>query len=78
MPGLDAEYAILRLDAVGISLSSVTSCKSISEDSSSYVVEELHKRKECARSSLRITLGRFTTKSEVTNLIGKLLTILRK
>jgi cysteine desulfurase len=64
IPGSDAEFLVLRLDAKGICVSSVTSCRSKAEDSSSYVIEEMGK-KECAASSLRITLGRFTTKSEI-------------
>jgi cysteine desulfurase len=75
IPGLDAEYAVLRLDVLGFAVSSVTSCKNLSEDSSSYVIEELYKNDSCSRSSLRITLGRFTTKREVKRLIEAILTI---
>lgn len=39
--GMDAELAVLKLDARGIAVSSVTSCRSKKEDSSSYVVEAL-------------------------------------
>lgn len=78
VPGLDAEYAVLRLDVLGFALSSVTTCKTLSEDSSSYVVEELYQDQSCSRSSLRITLGRFTTEKEVNSLLKALLTILRK
>lgn len=79
-PGLDAEYAVLRLDVLGFSLSSVTTCKNVSEDVSSYVVEELYRRADggdaCSKSSLRITLGRFTAKSEVQNLVRVLVRLL--
>jgi cysteine desulfurase len=78
LPGLDAEYAVLRMDVLGFSISSVTTCRTLSEDSSSYVIEELYKNEDCSRSSLRITLGRFTTEKEVDSLIKNLLTILRK
>lgn len=76
-PGMDAEYTVLRLDAKGIAVSSVTSCRSKNEDSSSYVVEELYKNKDnnesiargsaqdCSKSSLRITFGRFTRKKDI-------------
>lgn len=74
--GLDAEYAVLRLDALGFALSSVTSCKNQSEDSSSYVIEELYGDDSCSKSSLRITLGRFTTEKEVYRLEDALLTVL--
>jgi cysteine desulfurase len=71
--GLDAEYAVLRLDAKGVAVSSVTSCRSKNEDSSSYVVEELSDI-DCGKSSLRITIGRFTSLSD----IKKALEILKK
>jgi cysteine desulfurase len=63
-PGLDAELSVLCLDAKGIAISSVTSCRINNEDSSSYVIEALG-RKNCSRSSLRISLGRQTTKAEI-------------
>ncbi len=63
-PGLDAEFLVLRLDVLGLAVSSVTSCRSSDEDSSSYVIEALGKE-DCALSSLRITLGRNTTASDI-------------
>ena len=78
LPGLDAEYAVLRLDVLGFAVSSVTTCKTLSEDSSSYVVRELYRNDSCSRSSLRITLGRFTTKGEIDALLKALLTILKR
>lgn len=80
--GIDSEFAVLKLDANGIAVSSVTSCRSKKEDSSSYVVEALERvrddvsriydkdrdghRKSCSKSSLRITLGKYTTEKEIT------------
>ena len=64
LKGIDAEFAVLKLDAKGIAVSSVTSCRSKKEDSSSYVIEAMGKG-ECSKSSLRITLGRYTTKSDI-------------
>ncbi len=78
--GIDAEFAVLKLDACGIAISSVTSCRSKKDDSTSYVVEALETAKGivrtntervvgefvgCGRSSLRITLGRYTTQKEI-------------
>ncbi len=71
IPGVDAEFLVLRLDVKGIAVSSVTSCRSKSENSSSYVIEEMGK-KECATSSLRISLGRFTKNSEIKYLLKQL------
>lgn len=77
LPGMDAEFAVLKLDVAGVCVSSVTSCRSQNEDSSSYVIEALARdatqgtaqnslsgTKNCSKSSLRITLGRHTTKSD--------------
>ncbi len=64
IPGIDAEFAVLKLDVKGVCVSSVTSCRSKKEDSSSYVIESIGKEK-CSKSSLRITLGRDTTGSDV-------------
>jgi len=63
-PNLDAELAVLRFDAKGVAISSVTSCRNIAEDSSSYVIEAIGKE-DCAKSSLRISLGRLSTKAEI-------------
>jgi cysteine desulfurase len=64
LAGMEAEFAVLKLDVKGISVSSVTSCRTMNEDSSSYVIEALGKG-DCAKSSLRITLGRFTTEKDI-------------
>lgn len=92
VPDMDAEYAVLRLDVRGVCVSSVTSCRSKNEDSTSYVVEVLGKGnnnvnsadkgqvflQDCGKSSLRITLGRFTTEREVKYLLKILIKLLGK
>jgi len=72
-PGLDAEFVVISLDVLGISASYSSSCRTLKEDSSSYVVENLGK-KDCSQSSLRFTLGRESKKND----IDTLLTILKK
>lgn len=62
--GLDSEYLVVALDTYGVCASYSSSCRTLKEDSSSYVVEALGK-KECAHSSIRFTLGRETTKSDI-------------
>ncbi|MFM2358008.1 MAG: hypothetical protein RJA61_745 [Candidatus Parcubacteria bacterium] len=62
--GLDAEFAVLKLDRLGIACAHVTSCKTSDTDSSSYVIKALGQEK-CASSSLRFTLGRETTKKDI-------------
>jgi cysteine desulfurase len=94
VPGMDAEYAVLRLDVRGVCVSSVTSCRSKNEDSTSYVVEALNKNvnsetngetevetkpesvQDCGKSSLRITLGRFTTERDVKKMVKALVEVL--
>ncbi len=66
--GLDAEYLVVALDTYGVAASYSSSCRTLKEDSSSYVVEALYKgteKPDCAHSSLRFTLGRGTTKEEI-------------
>ena len=66
-PELDAEFLVIKLDLLGISLSSVTTCKNLLDDSSSYVIAELDKNRKtsCSKSSIRISVGRFTIKQEL-------------
>ena len=42
-PGLDAEFAVVSLDVLGISASYSSSCRTLAEDSSSYVISALQK-----------------------------------
>ncbi len=63
-PDLDAEFAVLQLDAKGIAISSVTSCQNLNTDSSSYVVQAIQ-TKNCQKSSLRFSFGRKTTKKNL-------------
>ena len=67
-PGMDAEFAVIHLDVLEISTSYSSSCRTLKEDSSSYVVESLGK-KNCSQSSLRFTLGRDSKKSDIDALI---------
>jgi len=63
-PGLDAEFAVIALDVAGIACSYSSSCRTLKEDSSSYVVEALGKL-DCKNSSLRFTFGRETKKGDI-------------
>lgn len=82
IPNLDSEFAVFQLDARGIAISSVTSCRAQSEDSFSYVVKALSEADaddhiDCSRSSLRITLGKYTKKSDIKSLVRALKEILK-
>ncbi len=61
---LDSEYLTVVLDTFGLSVSYSSSCRTLKEDSSSYVVENLG-QKECGSSSLRFSLSKYTTKEDV-------------
>lgn len=66
IPKLDAEFAVIKLDQMGIACSSASSCINLSENSYSYVVDALgEKGKACRESSLRFTFGRDTTKRDI-------------
>jgi len=62
-PGVDAEYLTVALDTYGVCVSHSSSCRTLKEDSTSYVVEALHP--ECKGSSIRFSLGRETTQADI-------------
>lgn len=61
--GVDAEYLTVALDTYGVCVSYSSSCRTLKEDSTSYVVEAL--KPECKGSSIRFTLGKGTTRSDI-------------
>lgn len=72
---IDAEFLVVALDVKGISVSYSSACKTLSENSNSYVIESLGK-KECSSSSLRITMGRDTSKKHIDFLIKSIMEII--
>ena len=64
LPGLRGESLVIALDQHGISLSSGSACTSASREPS-YVLRALGRSDELAHSSIRFTIGRFTTRDEV-------------
>ncbi len=68
---IDSEFAVIKLDTLGFSVSAASACKAIALENSSYVIEALGK-KDCAGSSLRFTFGRETKKEDVDNLVRAL------
>lgn len=70
-PGMDSEFMVVALDVAGISASYSSSCKTIDEDSSSFVIKALD-RDECSMSSLRFSLGRDTEKKDIDTLVSVL------
>jgi len=63
-PGQDGEFLVLRLDAKGIAVSGSSSCRTLSENIRSYVVDLLGDAR-CGESSVRFTLGKSTTKKDI-------------
>lgn len=63
----DAEFLLFKLDKVGYEVSTGTTCQNKKEDSKSISVEALGG--DCSSSSLRISLGRYTTKWQVRGLM---------
>lgn len=63
-PSIESELLVLRLDAAGIAVSSGSACGT-NDVEPSYVVRALGKSSEYARSAVRFTLGRTTTKKDL-------------
>ncbi len=75
-PGKDAEFLVISLDVLGISASYSSSCQTLKEDSSSYVISSLGK-KDCSESSLRFTLGRQSKMGDIDRLVSVLQNVLK-
>ncbi len=73
---LDAEFAVIALDVIGVSASYSSSCRTLKEDSSSYVISNIG-REECGMSSLRFTMGRDTKISDVDFLLKALKKVIK-
>ncbi len=70
-PGIDSEFVVIKLGYEGIECSYASTCKTLGNDNSSYVLEAIGK-KDCATSSLRFTFGRKTEKEDIDILISTL------
>lgn len=79
--GISSELLVIELDAKGIEVSSKSACKS-DEPDESYVIQVLNKaqgiEKKSTDGSLRISLGRQTTKKDMDRLVEALSGILEK
>ena len=78
--GISSELLVIELDAKGIEVSEKSACHS-SDENSSYVIKAI--RKICKKDkeeegSLRISLGRYTTKKDIDLLVKELSKILFK
>jgi cysteine desulfurase len=75
-PKQDSEFLVIKLDTIGFAVSAASACHTLSLENGSYVIESLGKP-ECGSSSLRITLGRSTTKSDLDSFISALKKIIK-
>ena len=76
IPGANGEEMVLRLDAAGISCSTGSAC--VSESSApSHVILALGRSSELANGSLRLTMGRSTTKEDLDYVLEKLSDIIK-
>ena len=75
-PKQDSEFLVIKLDTLGFAVSAASACHSLSLENGSYVIEAVSGKK-CANSSLRITLGRDTKKSDLDKLIEALKKIIK-
>lgn len=84
LSGQDSEFLTIKLDTLGFAVSAASACHTLSFENGSYVIESLahstssgQVNRECASSSLRVTLGRETKKSDLDNFIATLKKILK-
>jgi cysteine desulfurase len=71
LPGHAAEDMVVKLDLAGVAVSAGSACRARAMQSS-YVIEAMGHSKERAKSSLRFSLGRQTTKEEMVKLFARL------
>lgn len=74
--GQDSEFLVIKLDTLGFAVSAASACHTLTLENGSYVIESLNKP-ECTSSSLRITLGRSTKKSDLDSLVSALKKIVK-
>lgn len=73
---IDSEFLVIKLDTLGFAISAASACHTLTLENGSYVIENLGK-KECVSSSLRITLGRDTKKSDLDRFISALKKVIK-
>ena len=72
IPHVNAEFLVLELDAKGISCASLSACENLNDESRSYVVASLPQGSECSRSSIRLSMGRYTEKKHLKKVLALL------
>jgi len=72
----DSEFLVIKLDTLGFAVSAASACHVLSQESGSHINKSLGKP-ECSDSSLRITLGRSTTKTDLDKFVSALKKIIK-
>lgn len=71
LPGVDSEYLVMRLDALGVAVATKSACEETERQS--HVVYALDpENAERAQTTLRVSFGRATTKGDVQHFLKKL------
>jgi len=84
IPGTDNEWIVLQLDAQGIAIGTRSACmvsgdgNAAENSQTSYVIAALGKNDAVARSSLRFTMGRGTSKTDIDYVVNTLLESLQR
>lgn len=71
VPGIKAEEMLIRLDLAGIAASSGSACKSRALDKS-HVLSAMGYNADRSKNSIRLTLGRETTKADINYFLKKI------
>lgn len=75
--GLDADFAVIQMDELGVNCASMTACASNKDILVSRVLQAMG-RAECARSSLRFSFGRTTRSRDISRAIKILAQVCRR
>lgn len=78
VPNIDGEFLTVVLDSKGIACSTKSACKESDDEEGSYVIQALGHSKERAKSSLRFSLGKTTTKSDIDYVVKTLSEAVKK
>lgn len=75
--GIDNELLVIQLDSVGVACSTRSACK-VSDEKGSHVIISLGKEEKKAKESIRFSLGRNTTKSDINYAIKNLIKFVKQ
>jgi len=77
IPGVDNEYLLMQLDEQGYQVAVGSAC-SASSDEPSHVLTAMGISNELAQSSIRVTMGEYTTEADIMGLVTTLTKLVNK